>query len=167
MVSKKQLDELFEVANGKLIGKHVDWRHKRVNSRVCGKELGSVTKSGHLEVNFTANDGVKRKMLVHRVIYLMAHNELPDILDHINQDPIDNRIENLRPATKSLNSRNRGAQNNTPFKQRGISLTGSKKYGVYIKTGVEKRVWIGSFSTLEEAVSARLEAEEVLWDDVR
>lgn len=43
---------------------------------------------------------------VHRLIYLMHHNVLPKVIDHIDGDPHNNRIENLREANLSQNAWN-------------------------------------------------------------
>jgi hypothetical protein len=168
MVQAEELKELFDyTSSGMLVGKVVPWRRKESNSRVAGKVLGCPIKSGHLIVSFVDKRGVKHKELAHRVIYMMHHGELPDMLDHINRNPIDNRIENLRPATKALNSMNRGVQSNSKHGHRGIyqhPLT--KSYGAYIKTS-GKRVWLGSFTLLSDAIAARKHAEEIYWVDTR
>jgi len=46
---------------------------------------------------------------VHRLIFLLEYGYLPPEVDHINGDRQDNRIENLRPATRSENQCNRPA----------------------------------------------------------
>lgn len=44
----------------------------------------------------------------HRVVWFLHHGAWPfPEIDHINRDPSDNRIENLRCATRSDNMRNR------------------------------------------------------------
>ena len=42
----------------------------------------------------------------HRVIWAMAYGEWPDTIDHINGNPRDNRLGNLRNVTQALNMRN-------------------------------------------------------------
>jgi len=167
VVQAEELRELFDYTlDGKLLGKSVSWRRKASNSRVLGKPLGTPIKSGHLIVSFTDKRGVKHKELVHRVIYMMHHEKLPEMLDHINRNPADNRIENLRPATKTLNSQNRGVQSNSKHGHRGVyQHPKTKTYGVYIKTS-DKRVWLGSYSSLEDAIRVRKYAEGLYWGDI-
>jgi hypothetical protein len=49
--------------------------------------------------------GIKKKTYrLHRLIYLYHHGVLPKIVDHINGDITDNRIENLQGADDSINN---------------------------------------------------------------
>ena len=50
----------------------------------------------------------------HRVVWSLFNDTVPDIIDHINNDVTDNRIENLRESTNTLNRYN-------SKKTRGIS----------------------------------------------
>ena len=43
---------------------------------------------------------------LHRVVWNAVRGTLPEFLDHINRDRLDNRLANLRPASSSLNHRN-------------------------------------------------------------
>lgn len=55
-------------------------------------------------------------------------------VDHINGDPLDNRRENLRVATRSQNNMNRGLQANNTSGFRGVSFhKASGLWMVYIK----------------------------------
>ena len=82
-----------------------------------------------------------------------------EIIDHINQDMLDNRRENLRVADKSLN-----ALNTAKFKSstgyRGVTF--SKQSGKYQAniTIHKKRYYLGSFDTAKEAGKSYLKAQE-------
>lgn len=74
------------------------------------------------------------------------------IVDHINQNPLDNRKINLRYATKQTNSMN--------SKVKGVSFRkDTNKWSAMIVVG-GKRKCLGCFNTYEEAKSARELAEQ-------
>lgn len=68
---------------------------------------------------------------LHRMLYVMKHGDITqdDIIDHINRDPTDNRIENLRKATISQNTINSDIRPNKTG-QRNIDQV-SWQYGGY------------------------------------
>ena len=78
------------------------------------------------------------------------------ITDHINRNPLDNRKENLRFATKSQNSMNTVLDYS---KSRGVSyIRGLKKWRAYIGLN-GKQIWLGSYKNKDEAVKARQKGE--------
>ena len=76
-----------------------------------------------------------KKMLEHRVIYFLCHGHWPKIVDHINRDKLDNRIENLRASTVSQNAFNK------VIKSKGARLHSCGKWEAYISLN-------GSFRSL-------------------
>jgi len=82
------------------------------------------------------------------------------IVDHINQDTYDNRKENLRFVTKSINARN---------SKKRLKVSSSGYTGVYwskvkdkwsARISIDgKEISLGYHSNLDDAVSARREAE--------
>lgn len=69
------------------------------------------TEAGHMEHNYrkipSEVDGVRKNICAHRLRWFMYYDEIPKMLDHINRDRDDNRIENLRRATSRQNGYNR------------------------------------------------------------
>lgn len=69
-----------------------------------------------------------KAQLMHRVVWLYKHpgcyeyGEVPPLLDHINKNPQDNRYENLRPASSSLNNFNIKTQGKGTSSFRGVSF---------------------------------------------
>lgn len=98
----------------------------------------------------------KRKTIaIHRMLMKPKDDE---VVDHLNRDSLDNRRTNLRVIEKGANAQNisiYGNKRNTSG-HRNISIRG-KRYEVRIK---DER--IGSFSTLEEALSVRDEHLKLL-----
>lgn len=120
--------------------------------RFAGREAGSVRVDGYVRLLI----GGKR-LLAHRVAFLMMTGEQPPMLDHINRDRSDNRYANLRPADYSLNMRNASTRRDNTSGRKGVYRVGDK-WTARIRNGGEQ-VSLGRFATHAEAVGARREAE--------
>lgn len=93
----------------------------------------------------------------HRLAWFYVYGEWPPYdVDHINRDRSDNRLCNLRLATRSENMQNRELA-----PTRGVSKTASGKYRAEITVNKQRR-YLGVFGTMAEAVEARRRAEEEL-----
>lgn len=78
-------------------------------------------------------------------------SNLPEV-DHINNDKRDNRVCNLRWATRGQNGYNKPIQKNNTTGYKGVSKHGSKYQVHIVKDGVQTH--IGLFATKEEAHAA-------------
>lgn len=91
---------------------------------------------------------------IHRLIYTHTHGPIPESfdVDHINGNGSDNRIENLRIATRSQNQENRlGAQKNSSTHVRGVYWhKAKKKYMASIKSG-GRAFFLGYFDEKDDA----------------
>jgi hypothetical protein len=76
--------------------------------------------------------GKRRKLLVHRLVWLYFNDSLPPLLDHINRNKEDNRIENLRPLSFTENARNCGDKHYKNQLPRGVTMQRGK-YKAQIK----------------------------------
>ena len=129
---------------------NLTWREDRQRIKK-GVVAGNITRSGHLRVKL---DG--QSYLAHRLAWLHWYGtEPPPTLDHIDQQPANNAIANLRPATK--------AQNRQNTKAAGVCFhKATKKWVAYI-THQGKNKHLGVFLTSEEATTARRNAMHELW----
>lgn len=106
-----------------------------------------------------------RNYLLHRVIYAYHTGEWPFPIDHINGNPLDNRFENLRPLSLSLNNINSNKTWSTTG-YRGVSIC--KKTGKFQARIGKKRktIWLGLYSTAKEASAVYEAKREELYPGV-
>ncbi|WP_162475414.1 HNH endonuclease signature motif containing protein [Candidatus Erwinia dacicola] len=98
-----------------------------------------------------------KREYVHRVVWEIHHGEIPEgmVIDHINGNPSDNRIENLRCVSQQINLLNKRKQKNNTS---GITGVGFHK---------QRRKWraifmdeyLGLFGNFVDACEARIVAE--------
>lgn len=62
--------------------------------------------SGYLLLNMWMADG-RHVIKLHQLVWVLCHGELPTQIDHVNGNPRDNRVENLREVNRSENDMNR------------------------------------------------------------
>jgi hypothetical protein len=92
-----------------------------------------------------------KKYLAHRLAWLYVHGSFPSKdIDHKNLKKSDNRIANLRLATKSQNSANCAPRGQTGFKG-VIRVRNAWQAGITIK---KKYVYLGKYETPEMAHEA-------------
>lgn len=130
------------------------------NAKWAGKVAGNKVITSATQSYWKIKLG-SRPWKAHRLAWLMVHGEpVPATLDHINGDPLDNRISNLRPATRSQNGMNQRTSNQNTSSIKGVSRSKAcpdRPFLAYI-TVAKKRIHLGYFPTLEEAAEARREA---------
>ncbi len=95
--SFERLNELFEYQpeTGELV-----WKVSRRGTAKAGDVAGTI-KGGYRRI------GVDGKLFfAHRIVWKIIKNEEPpEVLDHIDSDPLNNRIENLQEASHAQNTR--------------------------------------------------------------
>jgi hypothetical protein len=125
------------------------------NRRYAGQLLGNGVKRHQVKVE-------GRQHIVHRLAWLLHYGTWPiNELDHINGDPSDNRIVNLREATKAQNGWNRGPMAKNKLGVKGISYVAKHKFYIAQMTVNSKKIYIGSFKSLDEAKAAYEKASKL------
>ena len=67
---------------------------------------GFEESKGYLRLNVRGN-GTRHEIKLHRLVWVLVYGRFPKQIDHINGNPKDNRIENLREVNQSENDMNR------------------------------------------------------------
>jgi hypothetical protein len=90
-----------------------------------------------------------------------------DQLDHVNRNTVDNRIANLRDVSHKQNHQNRSKQSNNTSGYAGVYWhKQNSRWQASIKHN-QKKVSLGCFATVEEAIAARKAAEKLYWADTQ
>jgi len=130
MITQNQVRDLFDYRDGELYWK-VSLAHKiKINDMA-----GSINNTGYKRVGINNKD-----YLNHRLIFLMFYGRLPTFIDHIDNNPLNNRIENLREATKSQNSQNAKLRaNNSSGAKNVYWLKRDRKWRVELNIGGKRK----------------------------
>lgn len=129
-------------------------------SKTKNKSVGCLDQYGYLKTSIYHN-GFRLNFSIHRIIFLMCNNYLPEFIDHVNGNRLDNTIENLRAATKQQNNRNREVSKYSTSKSKGVIFNkhSTKPWNARIRYD-GKMHSLGYFKTIEEASAAYKRAAE-------
>jgi hypothetical protein len=150
MPTQQRLRELFDYKDGSFIRAVCQGRKHR------GDLVGCISKpEGYWTLRV---DG--RQILLHRAIWVYHYGSIPKgmVIDHIDHDPRNSRVENLRLASVTENNRNqsrRRSKHHTPYM--GVNKARSGRWVASIEVDRRKK-HLGTFDTPEEAHQARIRA---------
>ena len=134
------------------------WKIKPCKRFPAGMQAGS-NVDGYTRIHTKG-----QSYAAHRLAWLYIYGEEPaNNIDHINGNPSDNRIANLRQATQMENAQNRRRpQKNNSHGILGVTYDPKKKLW-RARIGINGiRKYIGKFKTQEQAAPAYLEAKRAM-----
>lgn len=148
-VTAQEIRELFDYVpeTG-----HLFWRRRASQAIAAGAIAGTVRPDGRRQVAIKG-----RCYLAHRLVWAFVHGQWPSAqIDHINGDPADNRIENLRDVCQSTNMENQrrapsGKSSDAPLGAYWDECQQRWRASIVI---AGKRKHIGSFLSAQEAHEA-------------
>ena len=125
---------------------HFFWNVDRPGGIKAGSQTGRIDSRGYLQVCV-----LNRRYGAHRLAWFWQHGEWPpEEIDHINGVRTDNRIENIRCASRVENQRNKRL---TRVASTGVVGVRRHSGGNWQVTAGP--VYIGLFHDFDVAVSAR------------
>lgn len=116
----------------------------------AGKQAGGRIAHGYRGIRI---DGVR--YLEHRLAWFITYGYWPKELDHINGQKDDNRIANLREATRSQNMANGPLPRNSTSGVKGVSFDKATSKWIAYATLNGKMKNLGRFDSKDAARAAR------------
>lgn len=138
------------------------YKHKHNKSRHANSSIGGKTKKGYYRISIR-EDGKSIYVSRSRLIYYAFHGVLPDNIDHIDRNPSNDKIRNLRSVSYSQNNLNRSIPKNNTSGRKGVHVSNGKYIATIWVDGRAKN--LGTFDYVEDASIARAEAEDKYYDD--
>lgn len=131
----------------------------KLNPRAPIGRVVSTVSDGYIVVSI---DG--KLYRAHRLAWLYVYGKWPDnLIDHVNGNRSDNRIENLRDVSKSVNAQNlKKANSDNRTGLLGVGkVTGSDKFMARIHIN-GRTTYLGCYATPEMAHEAYLAAKRIV-----
>lgn len=129
------------------------WKVAR-GPRAAGASAGNLQTNGYYQIRIN-----NRLYLAHRLAWFYVFKEWPEgVIDHIDRDTRNNRLDNLRDVTQAQNTYNSATPTHNSSGFKGVSFCKQKgKYEAYISVNNKKKN-LGLFSTAEEAYAEYVKA---------
>ena len=148
-------ERLQEILNYNKVTGIFTWKVKKAQNIQIGDDAGSLNSKGYVNIIV---DGTN--YAAHRLAWLWITGSIPkDQIDHINRIRNDNRAVNLREANNKQNQENVNIRKDNTSGMVGVTWSKEQnKWTVRIQHD-KCRIFIGRFDSLDEAITARKQAE--------
>jgi hypothetical protein len=170
--SKKELaitrEEVLEILELRLPESVFYWKVGNDRNVKAGSKAGTLTKNGYTVIQINRNN-----FLAHRLVWFVTYGKFPDNhIDHIDGNPSNNRIENLRDVTHKVNHQNKSRYNRRDDDlPTGVAVGWCNKFGEplgyrtqwYDMNGKRCDVYHGvrEYYTLEAALAAAVSRRDL------
>lgn len=153
-MSKERLRFLFTYHDGNLL-----WRNPTSNRVKIGEVAGCLTTNNYYLLSYDNN-----KRMLHRVIwdYFNECGCKGFLVDHIDGNSMNNRIENLRLADYSQNAGNSVAHEDNQTGYKNIEPYKNGRFRVRLSRHGQ-RYDLGIFDDINEAIQARNQKSKELY----
>ena len=130
-----------------------DQDFNRWNNRYAGKVAGCIQKcvSGYPQLSIKV---LGKSHKAHRLAFIWMGQAVPEQVDHLNRDSMDNRWGNLGVSSAKENAKNKSMHNNNTSGVTGVSWDKEKNKWTTRVNINGKRKYLGYFESWEEAKKA-------------
>lgn len=120
------------------------------------KHLVEEHKWNLMNQGYVGSGAGAEQILLHRLL-----TDCPDdmYVDHINRDPMDNRMANMRIVTNQQNNINKGMYKHNTSGYKGVTWDKSRNKWIAQISVDGKNIFLGRFECKEKAYEARLSGE--------
>ncbi len=119
---------------------------------LVGSDVGSIDKKGYMRTKLFG-----RTIKLHHIAWFIMYGYMPVEIDHKDRNKTNNSKVNLREVTHTENMKNLNISKANKSGHKGVYQIKSGRWASQI--GGKNREYLGSFETIDEAISARKEAE--------
>lgn len=144
------------------------WRQRkdqlaRWNARYAGQVAGYATQRGN--TTYWALSLMNYPILAHRLAFIYMQGKVPDLIDHMDGNGLNNSWANLRPASRIMNGANSTRRKNNASGFKGVCF--NPKVGKW-RASINfnrKHISLGTYDTPEQAHAAYLEKAKELFGE--
>lgn len=140
MITQEQVKSVLKYTNGRLY-----WIKRGPGKKLAG-DAGCELRTGYRIIRV-----IGRAYLTHRLVFLYHQGYLPKYVDHIDGNPLNNRIENLRECTQQQNTWNSLKPSTNTSGVKGVSWDKLNLKWVVRMRANKKTYNFGRFKSLGEA----------------
>ncbi|MFV1475972.1 HNH endonuclease [Serratia marcescens] len=126
------------------------WVNPLSNRVQVGAIAGTKITGGYLGINIRG-----KRYAAHRLAWFYVHGEWPEKeIDHIDRNPLNNAIANLRDVNRVVNALNTGAKSGNTSGIKGVTWCSKRNQWQAQIHLSGKNITLGRFETIDEAAIA-------------
>lgn len=130
--------------------------NKIFNALFAGKKAGSLVTSCNSKTSYLQTKVGAKTYKNHRIIFAMMAGYMPEQVDHIDHNGLNNKWSNLRASNNRDNAKNLPMQKSNKSGCIGVNWHKSaKKWQARAVNKDGKRIDLGRFDNIEDAIRVR------------